>query len=101
MSDYFRTLKAAFSWQKMLGLKQLTFFVLKSVLAYIFLVGLYLVGFRLVMLTPLMDSMTVDNVYDITAGTLRALGIALSIPAILHVIKTLVRGITVSSKTPE
>ncbi len=94
MLNYFRTFKDAFDWQKKLGLKPLAMFVLQSVLAYIFLAGLYLVGFRVVMFTPFMDYMTVDAVYEITANVLIALRIILSIPVILHVIKTTVRGIT-------
>ncbi|AMO49054.1 Hypothetical protein AKI40_2660 [Enterobacter sp. FY-07] len=94
MLSYFRTLKDAFDWKQNLGLKPLAMFVLKSVLAYIFLVGLYLVGFRVVMYTPFMDYMTVDTVCEITANVLIALRIILSIPVILHVIKATARGIT-------
>ena len=94
MLNYFRTLRDAFDWNKKLALKPLALFVLKSVLAYILLVGLYLVGFRVVMYTPLMEYMTVDIIYEITASVLLAFRITLSIPVILHVIKTMVRGIT-------
>lgn len=94
MLDYFRTLKDAFYWQKKLGLKAWLMFGLKSVLAYIFLVGLYLVGFRILMYTPVIDYMTGDIIYGITANVLLALRIILSIPVILHGIKTAVRGIT-------
>lgn len=96
MRDYFRTIKDAFSWQKKLSLKQLALFALKSVLAYIFLIGLYLVGFSAVIAvyTPLRDSLTVDDIYEMTANVLPALKVILSIPVILHIIKTMVRGIT-------
>jgi hypothetical protein len=96
MLGYFRTLKDAFNWQRKLGLKQLMLFALHNVLAYIFLVGLYLVGFSLVaaLYTPLTDSLTVDSIGEITASVLLALKIILSIPLILHVIKSIVRGIT-------
>lgn len=96
MLGYFRTLKDAFNWKRKLGLKQLMLFVLHNVLAYIFLVGLYLVGSSLViaLYTPLMDSLTADSIGEITASVLLALKIILSIPVILHVIKSIVRGIT-------
>lgn len=96
MLGYFRTLKDAFNWQRKLGLKQLMLFALHNVLAYIFLVGLYLVGFSLAtaLYTPLMDSLTADSIGEITASVLLALKIILSIPVILHVIKSIVRGIT-------
>lgn len=96
MRDYFRTIKDAFSWQKKLSLKQLALFALKSVLAYIFLIGLYLAGFSAVIAvyTPLRDSLTVDDIYEMTANVLPALKVILSIPVILHIIKTMVRGIT-------
>lgn len=95
MLGYFRTLKDAFNWKRKLGLKQLMLFALQNVLAYIFLVGLYLVGFSLAaaLYTPLTDSLTADLIGEITAGVLLALKIILSIPLILHVIKSIVRGI--------
>lgn len=63
MNGYFRTIKDAFSWRKKLDIKQLLLFALYSVLAYIFLVGLYLVGTSLAigLYTPLMDSLTADS----------------------------------------
>ena len=96
MLGYFRTLKDAFNWQRKLGLKQLMLFALYNVLAYIFLVGLYLVGFSLAaaLYAPLRDSLTIDSIGEITANVLLALKILLSIPVILHVIKSIVRGIT-------
>ncbi|SMG30231.1 hypothetical protein SAMN03159353_1006201 [Cedecea sp. NFIX57] len=97
MLNYFRTMKDAFYWQKKLGLKPLMVFILKSVLAYIFLVGLYLVVFRILMYTPFIDYMTVDIIYEITINMLIAFRIILSVPVILHVIKTTVRGITAAT----
>lgn len=99
MIGYFRTIKDAFSWQKKLGIKQLLLFTLYSVLAYIFLVGFYLVGTSLAIgiYTPLMDSLTADSISEITAKVLMTLKVILAIPLILHIIKTLVRGITAVS----
>ncbi|VEB98952.1 Uncharacterised protein [Cedecea lapagei] len=94
MLDYFRTIKDAFYWQKKLGLKPLVMFILNNVFAYIFLVGLYLVVFRMLVYTPLVDYVTVDIISEITANVLNTLQIILCVPVILHVIKTTFRGIT-------
>lgn len=93
MLGYFLTLKDAFNWHKKLSLKQLVIFAFMSVFAYIFLVGLYFFGFMAAMHTPLMDYLTVDAVYEITASVLLALRVILSIPLILHVLKSIVGGI--------
>ncbi|ELY2738298.1 hypothetical protein SMC30_003313 [Cronobacter dublinensis] len=100
MIGYFRMIKDAFSWQKKLDIKQLLLFALYSVLAYIFLVGLYLVGASLAigLYTPLMDSLTADSLNEITASVLLAFKAILAIPLIIHVIKTLVRGITAATQ---
>ncbi|EOI3556555.1 hypothetical protein [Cronobacter dublinensis] len=100
MIGYFRAIKDAFSWQKKLDIKQLLLFALYSVLAYIFLVGLYLVGASLAigLYTPLMDSLTADSLNEITAIVLLAFKVILAIPLIMHVIKTLVRGITAATQ---
>ncbi|EKM0665575.1 hypothetical protein RBA25_000933 [Cronobacter turicensis] len=100
MLGYFRTIKEAFSWQKKLGIKQLMLFVLYSVFAYIFLVGLYLVGASLAIgiYTPLMDSLTADSLNEITAKVLLTFKVILAIPLILHIVKTLVRAITAASQ---
>lgn len=75
-------------------------FALHNVLAYIFLVGLYLFGFSLAaaLYTPLMDSLAADSIDEITASALMALKIMLSIPVILHVIRSIVRGIKAGIK---
>ncbi|EOV9616205.1 hypothetical protein ACN5LY_000755 [Cronobacter dublinensis] len=100
MIGYFRAIKDAFSWQKKLDIKQLLLFALYSVLAYIFLVGLYLIGASLAigLYTPLMDSLTADSLNEITAIVLLAFKVILAIPLIMHVIKTLVRGITAATQ---
>ncbi|MBS1207520.1 MAG: hypothetical protein H6R25_4419 [Proteobacteria bacterium] len=88
MFDYFRTFKEAFGWQRKLGLRALLIFIGKSFLAYVFLVGFYLVGLRLVLLTPVMDYLTTDKVVETTLDTMLGFRLVVLIPVVMHVVKT-------------
>ncbi|SUB82890.1 Uncharacterised protein [Pragia fontium] len=98
MLDYFSTVKEAFNWRCKLGLKPLLIFMFKSVLAYIFLVGFYIVGFQILVRTPLMHYMSVENILNITKYTTLVIIIVVSVPVGLHILKFLIGCITSNHK---
>ncbi|EPE7488665.1 hypothetical protein ACSMAF_000678 [Cronobacter universalis] len=87
---YLTDWRNTFRWGYRLSIKQLVVFIGRSVIAYIFLLGLWLAVFQVIAFTPLVEYLTADII--ITTGTrvTYASQALVGIPVILHAIKSVI-----------
>ncbi|EMA4136534.1 hypothetical protein [Cronobacter turicensis] len=87
---YFTHWRNTLRWGYRLSIKQLVVFIGRSVIAYIFLLGLWLAVFQAIAFTPLIDYLTADIITTAGVWVTRAAQALVGIPVILHAIKSVI-----------